>query len=659
MEPSDLGAYRSVSAVAASPDGNRVAYVIDAIDMAANRYRSSLWLAPADGSSPPRQLTSGNADQSPTWSPDGRFLAFASERRATDAKHSLHVLPVDGPGEIITIGTSSEGFTSLAWSPDGTSLAYLQRAPTADAKITDEKARSPRRITRFFTRLDGEGWTYDRPNHLWVVPVDGSLAPKDLTPGEHEFSTFAWLHDGNGIVCAGATHQGWDRDLESHLHTVTLDGTCRQITFGSIMSDAPSVSPDGRCVAFVGRDNPLSEPHNWRLGVLDLGSGERRWLETGLDRTWNPYPSPGAPKWLDDSSVLGVVEDRGNAHLYRVPTNGAPIELVSRGDQIIRSFDHASGTIAMAVSLVDRPSELVVQRGLTDTATTVSDATRSFCAIAKPVTPERFTAGDHAIDAWVFLPPNYDPGRVAEYPLLLNIHGGPFTQYANGFNDEAQVQSSAGYVVVLSNPRGGSGRDTAWARSIVGPKSADHPGTGWGSVDADDILTVLDSVLARHPAVDPARVGVIGGSYGGYLTSWLIAHSNRFAAACSERSVNNLLSEEWNSDIATAFRTEIGVSHIDDAEEYLRMSPIRFVRNIHTPLLIMHSEEDLRCPITQAEELFVALRLLNRDVEFVRFPGEGHELSRSGSPIHRRQRFEIQLEFFGRHLGVPIRPTVV
>lgn len=659
MEPSDLGAYRSVSAVAVSPDGGRVAYVVGAIDMPTNRYLSNLWLAPVDGSSAPRQLTSGNSDQSPTWSPDGRFLAFASERGATDTKHSLHVVPVDGPGEIITIGTSSEAFTSLSWAPDGTTLAYLQRAPIADAKITDDKARPPRRVTRFFTRLDGEGWTHDRPNHLWVVPVDGSLAPRDLTPGEYEFSSFGWLHDSQGLVCAGSAHEGWDHDLETHLHTVTLDGTRRQITFGPIMSDAPSVSPNGKYIAFVGRDNPLSDPHNWSLGVLDLGTGEHHWLGVDFDRTWNPYPSPGAPKWLDDNSLLAVVEDRGNAHMYRVPTNGAPIELVVGGDQIVTAFDYASGTIAMAVSLVDRPSELVVHRGLTGTATTVSDATRSFCAVAKPLTPERFTAGEHAIDVWMFLPPSYDPGRVASYPLLLNIHGGPFSQYGNRFLDEAQVQASAGYVVVLSNPRGGSGRDTAWARAIAGPKSADLPGTGWGSVDADDIFTVLDSVLARHPAVDPARIGVIGGSYGGYLTSWLVAHSDRFAAACSERSVNNLLSLEWTSDIATAFRTELGVTHLDDPEEYLRMSPIRFVRNIHTPLLIMHSEDDLRCPISQAEELFVALRMLDRDVEFVRFPGEGHELSRSGSPIHRRQRFEIQLEFFGRHLGVHTGPVLV
>ena len=230
------------------------------------------------------------------------------------------------------------------------------------------------------------------------------------------------------------------------------------------------------------------------------------------------------------------------------------------------------------------------------------------------------------------------------------IHGGPFTQYGNRFFDEAQLYARAGYVVLLSNPRGSSGRETAWGRAIVGPKVRNDPGTGWGSVDYDDLMAVVDVALERYPFIDGERLGVLGGSYGGYMTSWIIGHTDRFKAACSERAVNNLLTQEYTSDIATAFRMLVGVNHLDDPTEYLSRSPISYVQRITTPVLIVHSENDLRCPIEQAEQLFVALRTLGKEVEFVRFPAENHELSRSGSPIHRVQRAELILEFFGKHL---------
>jgi dipeptidyl aminopeptidase/acylaminoacyl peptidase len=283
---------------------------------------------------------------------------------------------------------------------------------------------------------------------------------------------------------------------------------------------------------------------------------------------------------------------------------------------------------------------------------TVTDAAGRFVARSRPQRAERFVAvssGGAEVDAWIVTPPDLDTSR--RYPVLLNVHGGPFTQTGNRFFDEAQIQAAAGYVVLLSNPRGSSGRDTAWGRAICGPRDRFDPGTGWGTVDADDVMAVLDTALARYPFIDGERAGLLGGSYGGYMTSWIVGHSNRFKAACSERAVNNLLSLEWNSDVATMFRTELGVSHLDDPNEYLRRSPITYVREMTTPLLIIHSENDLRCPITQAEELFVALRTLGKEVEFYRFPDESHELSRSGSPVHRVQRAEIILEFFDRHLG--------
>ncbi|MDP9463898.1 MAG: prolyl oligopeptidase family serine peptidase, partial [Actinomycetota bacterium] len=186
----------------------------------------------------------------------------------------------------------------------------------------------------------------------------------------------------------------------------------------------------------------------------------------------------------------------------------------------------------------------------------------------------------------------------------------------------------------------------------IGPLHKVAPGSGWGSVDVDDVLAVLDTTLQRYPYCDSDRVGMLGGSYGGFMATWLAGcHGDRFKAICSERAVNNMLTEEFTSDISTSFRVEIGPSPIDSPEEYTRVSPIRFVRDISVPMLIIHSEQDYRCPISQAEELFVAMRLLGKDVTFYRFPGEGHELSRSGSPIHRRQRAEIILDFFAKHLA--------
>jgi dipeptidyl aminopeptidase/acylaminoacyl peptidase len=244
-----------------------------------------------------------------------------------------------------------------------------------------------------------------------------------------------------------------------------------------------------------------------------------------------------------------------------------------------------------------------------------------------------------------------------KYPVLLNVHGGPFTQYGEFFFDEAQMQAAAGFVVIMSNPRGGSGRETAWGQAITGPKHPTIPGAGWGTVDVDDILAVLDAALARYRFCDADRVGMLGGSYGGYMATMLAGrHGDRFRAICSERAVNNLLSEEWSSDIATAFRTVHGPNILEDPDEYTRMSPIRYARDIDVPMLLIHSEDDLRCPIVQAEELFVALRLLGKDVAFYRFPAEGHELSRSGSPVHRRMRAEIILDFFTEKLAPRRKP---
>jgi dipeptidyl aminopeptidase/acylaminoacyl peptidase len=257
--------------------------------------------------------------------------------------------------------------------------------------------------------------------------------------------------------------------------------------------------------------------------------------------------------------------------------------------------------------------------------------------------PERFQVAraGFEVDGWVMKPVGLTPGD--RRPALLNIHGGPHAQYGHGFFDEFQVYASAGYGVVFANPRGSQGYGEAFTRAVIGD---------WGGGDYADVMAALDEALARHDFIDRDRLGVMGGSYGGFLTSWTVGHTDRFKAACSERAVNDQLGMFGTSDIGHLFnKIELGVLPWEDLGPYVERSPISYAKNVTTPLLIIHSEDDLRCPMGQAEQLFVALKKLRKDVVFVRFPDENHELSRSGRPRHRLARFRFILDWFAKHLS--------
>lgn len=621
-----------------------MAGVVATIDLDENTTRSRVWI---DGS----PVTAGEHDANPTWSPDGRWLAFTSRRGEKDGDSTLQVLPVDGPGEVRTVCTMPDGLGDVAWSPDGRWIAFTSRTRDARYEAKDVSWQSPRRIDRFFSRLNGEDWVFDRPQHVYVVAADGTgTAPRNLTPGEHQHDGVSWLPDSSGIVTSGARHDTWDTDLARDIHLVPLDGPIRPLTHRTGNYLRPAVSPDGTTVALLGHDDPLVYPQNVMVGVVDLaadGDGVVRWISRGLDRTFQPTAGERAPVWLDAEHLVATAEDRGETHLYRLHVDGRAPEPLTTGALTVTDFDAAGGVIASTRSTVEHPGELWVDRG--DGARQESAVTRSHLGWEKFAVP--CTDGSGEIDAWIMRPAGAEPGR--RYPVLLNVHGGPFTQYGETFFDEAQMQAAAGFVVLMSNPRGGSGRHTEWGQAIMGPRHPKRPGSGWGSVDVDDVIAVLDAALERYDCCDPDRVGMLGGSYGGYMATTLAArHGDRFRGICSERSVNNLLTEEWSSDIATIFRVEHGPDPVEDPAEYLRMSPSELARDIHVPMLIIHSENDYRCPISQAEELWVTLKLLGRDVVFYRFPGEDHELSRSGSPVHRRMRAEIILDWFAERLAL-------
>jgi dipeptidyl aminopeptidase/acylaminoacyl peptidase len=647
-----IGAMVQASSPAVSPDGALVAFVVSRPDIEHNRGSSQIWLATADGSSAPHPITVGERDGQPVWSPDGSSLAFTSARADDKERTTLHVMPISVPGEARTVASMPDGISGLRYSPDGTRLAFTSRTRHERYSAKDESWQSPRRIDRFFARLDSEGWIADRPSHLYVVRSDGSEEPHNLTPGEFQHYDLDWAPDSQSLVVTAERHDTWDTDLATDVYRVGLDGTITALTAQTGSYGQPSVSPDGSLVAFIGFDDPSTSQRNEHIAVLPTAGGPHRWVSHGLDRTFQTTAGSDAPIWESSTTLLATAEDAGETHLWRVHLDGRAPERLTDGPITVKGVDAVGATVALAVGRVDAVTDIMALRN--GVLTPITDFGARFRAAVEPRTWERLrvptTDGTSHVDAWVMAPRGFDPEQ--RYPVLLNVHGGPHTQYGETMFDEAQMQAAAGFVVVMCNPRGSSGREQSWGQAILGPNHPVVPGTGWGTVDVDDVLAVLDHVLATKAWCDPSRVGMLGGSYGGFMATWLAArHGERFRAICSERAVNNMISEEWSSDLGTIFRTEVGPNHLDDPEAYQNFSPVRWADDIEVPMLLIHSENDLRCPINQAEELFVALRLRGKEVVFYRFPGEGHELSRSGSPIHRVQRAEIILDWFAEKLA--------
>jgi dipeptidyl aminopeptidase/acylaminoacyl peptidase len=648
MRPEDVYALASVGDLRLSPDGKHVAYVVNRIDRDANGYRAAVWVAPLDRSEEPMQLTSGGrSDQSPRWSPDGRWLAFVSNRDGEDEKAhgELYVLPAAG-GEPRRLTHGKESVDAIAWSPDSTRIAFARRVRDEAYEEEDEHKRPPRRFTRLFYKLDSVGWTGDRRKHLFVVGVDGG-DERQLTDGDSENEEPAWSADGSRIVFTSMRGDRWDVELIEMLYELEVDSAGtepRRLTQADESGTSASFSSDGTLIAYVHTPEDGTTPRHSQIAVMKADGSGRRVLTGDLDRQCAPYPLGREPVWDGDRVAFGV-EDGGNVHLYSVAAHGSGgPELLVGGEQSAGLYDLVDGVLVYTASVHTRPHELFQADGVRITA--VCDDFVAGRAIADV---ERFTAvsaDGTEVDAWLVRPPDFEES--GKYPVLLTIHGGPFTQYGTGFFDEVQVYAGAGYCVLFSNPRGGSGYSEEWGRAIRGPGG--DAGPGWGTVDYEDLMGVVDTALEQFPFLDADRLGVLGGSYGGFMTSWIVGHTKRFKAALSERAVNHLVSAFGSSDVFWIFERQFGGPMWENIDEWLRMSPATYAQEIETPLLIVHSENDLRCNVEQGEHLFTLLRLLGKDVEMLRFPAESHELSRSGSPAHRVQRFEATLEWFGRYL---------
>ncbi|MBI4493580.1 MAG: S9 family peptidase [Chloroflexi bacterium] len=648
----DLLALRFASDPQISPDGTRVAFVLTTIDREASTYRSAVWMAPIEGG--PAQIFTAGArrESSPRWSPDGRWLAFVSDR--SDPRPQLHVIPAHG-GEARRLATLPGGVSELAWAPDSRHLAVVSRTGL-ETEADPNKPPRFRHLTRLKHRYDGEGYFDGSRKHLFVLGLD-EPEPRQLTAGDWDDVNPAWSPDGTRL--AFASNRSPERDLNNVADlwvVAAAGGEPARVTRSRGPAAAPAWSPDGEWLAFVGQARPNDYAANWGIWLVQAGGGEAVELTAEFDRsvgsdlltdTRDHAPSP-IPTWTTDGrSLYFLASDQGDTHLYRVDLDGPQVTRLVAGPRQIMSFSLAADgqIIAFDASEPTNPGDLwaVSADGLHERRLT--EVNQHLLAEVELAEPEAFrypSSDGELLDGWLLKPPGFQAGQ--RFPLVLQVHGGPHALYGNTFMHEFQLLAARGYLVLYANPRGSRGYGQTLAEAVRG---------AWGSQDYEDVLAAVDWALEQGYA-DPARLGVCGGSYGGYMANWIVGHTDRFGAAVAERSVANLFSMYGTTDIPGFAEYEWLGPWWEQPELYRRLSPLTYAQQVRTPLLILHSEQDLRCPIEQAEQLFVALKRLGRTVEFVRFPEESHNLSRSGRPDRRLERLARIAGWFDRYLGVEI-----
>ncbi|TSA87306.1 S9 family peptidase [Deinococcus detaillensis] len=639
-----------------SPDGQMAAYVLSRVedenqseqasgattklDDPKPRYFSQIVLASAESS---RTLTTGKGrDTAPRWSPDGQGLAFLSDR---DGKNQLYLLPLGG-GEARALTTKAQfpqGVSAAQWSPDGRKLAFL--APEGEADKRDERGEA-RVITRLKYRANGSDFLSDVAAALWQLDVESGHITRWLAP-QQAISEFAWWPDSRGVLFVSSEDEVSGAMWQQEAYNLPLEGQPRRLTDWASLISNLSPHPDG--LRFVAQARLRTERNDSDSHVYLFEpageSGSEPYSAQRLDH--HDFPAgnivagdlhvgsfPDKPRWLSRDRLLFLATQGGASGLFEVSLgDSAPQPHTFDPERVVVGFTaNAGGAVWISESATEVTQ--VMLNGVQVSHCPAPDFALS--------TPKRiaFTNELGEGEGWVLM-----PAGTQSAPALLNIHGGPHTAYGHGFMHEFQLMAARGYAVCYSNPRGSVGYGQAWTSDIFGR---------WGGIDAEDVLNFFDRCLAELP-LDSSRTAVMGGSYGGFMTNWLTSHTPRFQAAVTDRCICNLISFGGTSDIGMRFwDDELGGNfhRSADTDKLWAMSPLKYVEEVKTPTLIIHSVLDHRCPIEQAEQWFTALRLQGVETRFVRFPEENHELSRSGRPDRRAVRLEEYLAWLDRHLGM-------
>ncbi len=631
------------SAPQVSPDGRTIAYVRRGYDVMSDRQTSRIWLVDADGGNH-RPMIDGPGSGA-VFSPDGSRIAFIAGR-GREAEIHVHWLADNRTARITQL---PERPAALQFSPDGSQIAFrmfepAQPEPMAKAPKAPEGAKwAPGFKVYEEVRYRADGVGYLRPgfNHIYLVPADGGSARK-ITSGEFNHGAFSWMTDGESMIVSANRRPDWAYEsLDTDLYEFPIaGGSPRRLTERYGPDTQPVVSPDGRQLAWTGWDDAHRGSENAVLYLRDLASGETRALTEELDR------SVSRPVWSRDGrSIFVQYDDYGRGVLARVERNGRLQVLAEDlgGTAMTRPYTggafHAAGnTIAYTRSAADRPAEIAaISNRKVQTLTALNDDLLAHRDLAE-VKTVRFSSSldGREIEAWIATPPGYEPGTA--YPMILEIHGGPFAAYGPHFSSEVQLYAAAGYVVVYVNPRGSTSYGAEFANLIHHA----YPGG-----DFDDLMSAVDYAIEEGFA-DEERLFVTGGSGGGILTAWIVAHTDRFSAAVSAKPVINWYSMVLTADMAEFFRRYwFANPPWEDPEAYLARSPLHFVDNVSTPTMLLTGEDDLRTPISESEQFYQALKALKVDTALVRVPEASHGIA--ARPSHLISKVGHVLAWFERY----------
>ncbi|MBU7015297.1 MAG: S9 family peptidase [Theionarchaea archaeon] len=655
----DLYDINLISDCQISPDGTHVAYAMQRIDRKTEKKYTNLWIVPTGGGNP-HQFTSGDhSDSTPRWSPDGSRIAFLSNRD-DEKQPQIYIIPFTG-GEARKLTDFKGTIGSFEWSPQGTEfICCFQKKDQEEIEREEDEQKKKlgivsRHITRVFYKEDGKGFSPRERFHLWVVDAETGEATQITDHEVFDEEEPTWSPDGNYVVFRSnhADDPDLDPDAIDMFVIPKKGGDIRKVNTPPGPKNSPRISPDGKWIAYYGwegKEMPWKSTHLWVVPFDGSATAQDLTGEHDFNvASWTINDLPGSPSqmpptWSHDSTkIFFQVAHHGNTVLRAITLDNR-LESMIEDIGVVGSFtlDRSQTILAYFHGDMKDPGQIWVldlKKGTKTQVTHVSEVLFQSLTLGEVEEVWFKGAAGNDLQGWILKPPDFDPSR--KYPSILEIHGGPRVQYGNFFMHEFFFLAAQGYVVYFCNPRGGQGYGEAHSKSIW---------NAWGTVDYDDLMAWTDYV-ERKPYIDQNRMGVTGGSYGGYMTNWIIGHTQRFKAAVTQRSVSNLTSMYGSSDFNWAFQDEFGnETPWENIENYWKQSPMKYIGNAKTPTQVIHSENDLRANIEQGFQVFVALKRLGVDTELVLFPDEPHGLSRGGRTDRRIARLNHIKRWFDTYL---------